>query len=234
MTPHKCEYHCVDGTENVYFCSCGNVYSSDSQGAWGISYAAALPVDALSPDALQEALASLGAAGSVLLGSSAPVLVAATISGIIVYFAVRLTESGAVVREAAADSRKLDGEYQPDKGFYYDTSLNKKDGFMYINIANPMTISEAKRHLSYHIFFAWSFSHCNQFIYTVLEDDAESLAKEFCRQHVDYHWAKDQLHGTGGPGCKHQFEHFHIVSKYGSHLGTHILFGAPCGMLAAA
>lgn len=233
----------VEAGDTLMYCRCGCIVKEkgDTRQIFGDVVAPPRPV--FGPDDI----ATLGAlwtgvkAGAV---AALPYLGVVVVCGTVIYIAVSVHKAGIIVEEVTHDWKKLDKDFKPDKGIYFDGLLGKNA--LFVDVANPMDRDEALEKLEGFIRFSMMLLERKQdkrddvfwFIYTLDESDARNLASEYVNTHFGYTFNRViENHGAKTENeMMRQFQHYHITpdcvpypTDKGSHLGGHIAFGAPKG-----
>ncbi len=221
---HECNFEEVEGCEELTYCRCGAIFYEPSDMS-PVGYAAALNPTVL-PD-LADALASLGWTIRGALAAATPYIVVGVVCGITVYLAVTVAEHAAAVEKVAVDWGKLDKNFRPERGDYYNGIVS--GDYLVINRADPMDKQKALSRIDASIAAnALTKKVCQWFIYTYHEFDAYDLVDAYVttRPGFTFNCIID-VHDKGN--LMKQYKHYHISSIFDplGHLPGHVAFGAP-------
>lgn len=231
LSPHQCELHPVDGSETLLYCRCGAFVEEEKDGINRIGAAVALPRPALTPDVIAE----LGYALKGAITAALPYVGVAVVCGTVVYIAVTVSQT-VTVEDVSTDWRKLDKEFRPEDGVFYNGIVKGDDNLFYIDIAHPMDEYDAVRQIDKEIAistlglrnFCW-------FVYTVQDYDALNLVDRYistrsgftCDYSVDSHGSSSQLKQFKHYHITNVFNHYYYPDGWEEHYGGHVAFGSP-------
>lgn len=230
----------VEAGDTLMYCRCGCIVEKKGDTRQIFGDVAALPRPVLGPDDI----AALGALWTGLKAGAAaalPYLGVVVACGTVVYLAVSVSRSGIKVDEIASEWEKLDEDFRPEKGVYFEGKV--ENGFLWIDIANPMDDDSAVVKIEKHINWYNKIKPRNKktplwFIYTLDEFHAYDLTEKFISTHPQYTF-NSMIDVGGTKDMMNQFKHYHIIpifepyipytfeDEHMDHMGGHIAFGAP-------
>lgn len=224
VSRHECEFEGVEDCEELTFCRCGAIAYKPTDLS-PVGYAEALNPSVL-PD-LAEVLAGLGLSIEGALVAATPYVVVGAICGLTVYLAVTVANHAATVEKVATDWKKLDKDFRPERGDYYNGFVS--GAYLIINRADPMNLKKALSRMDAYIAAnALTKKVVQWFIYTYHEFDAYDLVDAYVTTRTGFTFnCLIDLHDSGN--LMRQYKHYHISHIFDpmGHVPGHIAFGAP-------